>query len=43
MMRLFRPTCIIMAKQALGQLVYKKVNYQICIRSQVVIDLLKEE
>ena len=29
---------IITAEQALGQLVYKKVNHQICIRSQAVID-----
>ena len=29
---------IITAEQALGQLVYKKVNHQICIRSQGVID-----
>ena len=29
---------IITAEQALGQLVYKKVNHQICIRSQLVID-----
>ena len=29
---------IITAEQALGQLIYKKVNHQICIRSQVVID-----
>ena len=29
---------IITAEQALGQLVYKKVNHQICIRSQTVID-----
>lgn len=29
---------IITAEQALGQLVYKNVNHQICIRSQTVID-----
>ena len=29
---------IITAEQALGQLVYKKVNHQMCIRSQAVID-----
>ena len=29
---------VITAEQALGQLVYKKVNHQICIRSQEVID-----
>jgi hypothetical protein len=29
---------IITAEQALGQLVYKKVNHQICIRSQKVVD-----
>ena len=29
---------IITAEQALGQLAYKKVNNQICIRSQAVID-----
>jgi hypothetical protein len=29
---------IITAEQALGQLIYKKVNHQICIRSQIVID-----
>ena len=29
---------IITAEQALGQLVYKKVNHQICIRSQAVVD-----
>ncbi|MCF0215264.1 MAG: DUF3990 domain-containing protein [Fibrobacteraceae bacterium] len=31
---------IITAEQALGQLQYKKVNHQICIRSQKVIDEL---
>lgn len=29
---------VITAAQALGQLAYKKVNHQICIRSQVVLD-----
>lgn len=29
---------IITAEQALGQLVYKKVNHQTCIRSQAIID-----
>ena len=29
---------IITAEQALGQLVYKKVNHQICIHSQKIID-----
>ena len=29
---------IITAEQALGQLVYKNVNHQICIRSQKVVD-----
>ena len=29
---------IITAEQALGQLQYKKVNHQICIRSQEVLD-----
>ncbi len=29
---------IIAAEQELGQLIYKKVNHQICIRSQKVID-----
>ena len=29
---------VITAEQALGQLVYKKVNHQICIRSQSIID-----
>ena len=29
---------IITVEQALGQLIYKKINHQICIRSQVVID-----
>ena len=28
----------ITAEQALGQLAYKKVNHQICIRAQKVID-----
>ena len=31
---------IITAEQALGQLQYKKVNHQICIRSQDVLDQL---
>ena len=29
----------ITAEQALGQLVYKKVNHQICIRAQEAIDM----
>ena len=29
---------IITAEQALGQLAYKKVNHQICIHSQKIID-----
>ena len=29
---------VITAEQALGQLIYKKVNHQICVRSQDVID-----
>ena len=29
---------IITAEQALGQLIYKKVNHQICIRNQEIID-----
>ena len=29
---------VITAEQALGQLIYKKVNHQICVRSQAVID-----
>ena len=29
---------IITSEQALGQLVYKKVNHQICIHSQKIID-----
>lgn len=29
---------IITADQALGQLIYKKVNHQICIRNQKIID-----
>ena len=29
---------IITADQALGQLAYKKVNHQICIHSQTIID-----
>ncbi|MDE6749313.1 MAG: DUF3990 domain-containing protein [Lachnospiraceae bacterium] len=29
---------IITAQQALGQLIYKKVNHQICIRNQEIID-----
>ena len=29
---------IITAEQALGQLIYKKVNHQICIRNQQIID-----
>ena len=29
---------VITAEQALGQLIYKKVNHQICVRSQEVID-----
>jgi hypothetical protein len=28
----------ITAEQALGQLVYKQVNHQICIRNQQIID-----